>query len=161
MRRDYSVGVKAGALSSIPIGIYLVATALPGAWRNIGSIIVEYPILAQYANIILVVTSLVLVIMFLGFALLFGAIAGFLFVVLVNKLPVRSTYVKAVGTSLLVWILLVLVPAFLYRLSISVIIVDVRALLPQLGLFVFDAFIFSYLFGRWRNLTNPGTQILD
>lgn len=145
----------AGAVSSLPFAVYFVAGILPRAWKDLSLTVVKLPSLAQHVNTIVIVTSLMLVIAYLALALFFGATLGFVFVVLVNKLPVRSTYVKATVPSLIIWIL----PPLLIRPSPASIIGYASASLPALGLFVLDAVIFSYLFDRWKNQTKVGNDI--
>ena len=139
MRRESKAAVKSGIISSLPLALLFV---------NQLFVLQSSIFLAISPIIVLVVVPILLVTVVLCFTSILGAVGGLVFVVTFNKLPFRSTYIKALLPFVILWVL-----DFLQRIW--------RASSPlgnnQVFFFglvlIFDAAIFSYLFDRWRNGT--------
>lgn len=147
MRKETSAGVKAGAVSGVPAGFVLAAFALVGGIGILESQFRANLILAPHIQTILLVAGVLLVVGFVAMTSFLGAIAGFIFVKTINKLPFRSTYFKAAlpWGVLLIWST-VLVP-LIYHPSPNV---EIRYV-GSYALLVVDSLLFAYLFKRWAN----------
>ena len=88
MNNEKRAAVKSGAVSSIPVAIALIANTLPIVLRLLESLMISNP-----ALVALLVTLSVLT--WLGMASVLGAIGGLVFVVSLNKLGIRYTFIKA------------------------------------------------------------------
>lgn len=154
MRKETSAGIIAGLVSGSVAGVAFGGEAAWQLWtlestmRNplTGTIHTDYTFFLTGA----LFESLIV----LSICVCLGAIVGFMFAVGINKLPVRSTYVKATIVSIILW--LVFTVAFLprtYSWSISagshVEWSWSWSSLPFLPVFVLGSLTFAYLFNRW------------
>ncbi len=162
MRKDTSAGIIAGAISSIPVGLGVPIAFLFFLWRHFPQTIhpsnpAEFTI---FFDAFITVPALAI-------TACLGAIAGFTYAklsrvkrlkillrpfdnkrptsALLRKLPVHSTYLKAVTLSVSIWIILTLI----LRPNSEAFLRFFRYYIMVLALLVFDAIIFSYLFDRW------------
>lgn len=145
MRRNVAAGIKSGIISSMPLATYLAAISLPKVRDSLDSVLTQFPSLVHESNSFLLVSYLNAFIGTLAIMAGFGALAGFMFVLIFSKLPFRSTYVKAIVPSVIFWIIQTLSALF----SIASVVQYLSFELPNLGVIVLDAVIFSYLFDQW------------
>ncbi len=142
-------GSKAGAIAGLVLGaaVFLVLTI--GLWNYSLSLITSVlsePGLQRSQGF---VTQAWFWVFAIGLMLdlvvgaILGTIAGYIFTKTVGKLPVRSTYIKAVLFCFILW----LIPVLLVRRSMLFGYFEV--FLIVLVLFVLDALLFAYLFDRW------------
>ena len=141
MRRESKVAVKSGIISSLPLALLFV---------NQLFVLQSSIFLAISPIIVLVVVPILLVTVVLCFTSILGAVGGLVFVVTLNKLPIRSTYIKAMSPFVILLIL-----NFLRRIWITSSGLG-NSQVFFLGLvLIFDAAIFSYLFNRWTRNHPP------
>lgn len=159
MRKETSAGVIAGAVSGAPAGFTFAVLAIFTLLGFLESRSTTSRHLALKAHpTLLLVLEVSLVVRYVAVASFFGAIAGFIFVKTVNKLPLRSTYVKAVLPWPFLLILSTLLLLFL-RPSLNRLIGIVKFELAPFAFLLVDAMFFAYLFNRWANHRQPSPNI--
>jgi hypothetical protein len=97
---------------------------------------------ASYPAWVFLIIGFVFIYTFCG---LFGAVAGFIFAKFVNRVPVRSTYIKSVAFG----VVLVVFFSILAHWSLA------RAIVP-LAISPVYAVIFAYLFKQWTRIAKSG-----
>ena len=152
MRKETS-GIIAGLISGFLVGLLIGGQSAWTAWTIENS--VRNPItnstMSQISYTIPLTSALLAFVIVLSVFVCIGAVVGFVFAVAVNKLPIRSTYVKAVIVSLILWLVFTIpylpqtyyAPSFLPHFEWS------WSSLPYLPLFVLDSLAFAFLFNRW------------
>jgi hypothetical protein len=157
MRKETSAGIIAGLISGLPVGAIFGGQVALMLWKWFET---PMPIPSTNATMSPADYTFALTgVLWLFFTILssfasLGAIIGFFFGVGLNKLPFRSTYVKAVIVSAILWVVFMLhsLPITYhwtrsggasYQLSWS------WESFPYLPLFTLDGLAFAYLFNRW------------
>jgi hypothetical protein len=147
MRKETSAAIRAGAVAGVPIGFYfavrLLLTAITSFESQFGT---KLPLVPNATTILLIIEVITVVISVALFSFL-GVIAGFIFVKAVNKLPFRSSYVKA----MLPWAVLTILGALslIYNPALNGAIGFATHQLPLYALQLADAIPFAFLFNRW------------
>ena len=138
MNQEFSAALKAGTMSALPLGsaygVFMITYVFPS------NLLVSHPTFRA--------TVLVgVVLMSLAFAAVLGAVAGLIFVAATNKLPIQSTYIKAVIPIPILWSLCLLytiafnsLERFLYLLALQ---------LVPVSIILVCTLLFAYLFNRW------------
>jgi hypothetical protein len=139
MRKETSAGIIAGAVSGLPLAIAIDLSLIYVFFffSPIRSRLLSIPTLANGHMLLFI--AVFGAIMYLAIACFIGGIAGLIFVSLVSKIPIRSTYVKAMVPTIILWLILII--------PFSPHITQLTLLL--LAFFVGDSVIFGYLFNRW------------
>jgi hypothetical protein len=147
MRKETSAGIRAGAVAGVPVGFYfavrLLLTAVTSFETQFGA---KLPLVPNATTLLLVIEVIAVVISVALLSFL-GVIAGFIFVKSVNKLPFRSTYVKA----MLPWAVLFVLGTLrlVYNPSLNGAIGFATHQLPLYALQLAAAIPFAFLFNRW------------
>jgi hypothetical protein len=150
MRKETSAAFIAGALSGLVVGLAFVAVFLT-------LILWIYPLKyygrnpATVSREEIIFAAVFMGSLFTGFITLLGAIAGTIFVRATNKLPIRSTYIKALIPVPIVWALFRLWLLFFNNwasLALSYLFVES---LEGAGIIALGVVLFAYLFNRWSN----------
>lgn len=146
MRKETSAGLKAGAVSGATLGLIILAIESAKTIPDIESRFNTTPILHPIYDIhtVLLFAEIFTAVMLATLFSFIGATAGFIYVKAVNKLPLRSTYVKAVLPWAVLLILLT-IANLAYHPSPTGIIRLVTVGSPLVG----EAILFAYLFKRW------------
>lgn len=146
------MSVKAGAFSGVLVGLVFAVFLTVTVMGNIESLLSSNPILASNRAMtfqtILLVFGVFAVLILVALSSFFGAIAGFIFVKAVNKLPFRSTYLKAVLPWGILSIWSTVLGPLIYPRSLS-------REISSVGLdtlLVVGALLFAYLFNRWQTI---------
>ncbi|MGA8857547.1 MAG: hypothetical protein WB643_10325 [Candidatus Bathyarchaeia archaeon] len=153
MRKETSAGIIAGLVSGLPLGAISGGEAAWTAWTMEGS--VRTPItnmtLTQMSYTDSLISALFPFVIVLSLFVCVGILVGFIFAVAVNKLPIRSTYAKAIIISLILWLVFTIpsLPATYYAPSFLPHFEWSWSSLPYLPLFVLDGLVFAFLFNRW------------
>jgi len=155
LRKETSAGVIAGAVSGVPVGFVFAAFGLLMITGILESRFRANPILATNAHTILLFLEVFMVVVYVALTSFFGAIAGFIFVKAINKLPFRSTYIKAVVPWAVLLVLYTVLELLLDRPSLNGVIRSVTWELPPSALLFAGAILFAYLFNRWANHQQP------
>jgi hypothetical protein len=147
MRQEVSAGVKAGLVSGLPLAVSFVAFAVFILDQALFKRFHSYTILPN--GMMLPIVLAIIAVVYLAAACLVGATAGFIFAVVVNKFPVRSTYVKSIVSSVIVWLLTFMFLDDPFSGSLSPLALAFA--LVVLAFFIGDSAIFAYLFNRWTS----------
>jgi hypothetical protein len=153
LRKETSAGLIAGAVAALPVGLILAAvmiwfilTVLPAQFKS-------NPVMTSHTMILLM--SGVALLMYVPLAACVGAIAGLIFTLATNKLPIRSTYVKALIPLAALWALYLLWTLYVLaftRPPVGRLYVLNYLLIPSIegaGVLAFGVLLFAYLFTRW------------
>lgn len=119
----------------------------------------ENPILAPNAHALLLFTEVFGIVMYVAFGSFLGAISGFIFVKAVNRLPLRSTYIKAVLPWGVVLVAFTLLLTLIFHISLNGVIGFVWLYLESYAALGADAILFAYLFNRWANHQQPSSNV--
>lgn len=151
MRKETSAGVVAGAVSGVPAGLVFGVLVLLATLPDLESHFSGNPNVLAFLPFLEVVSF----VMCAALGSFFGAIAGYVFVKAINKLPFTSTYFKAA----LPWGILLFVSPLLAQPNSANEVIDfiTRDLLLYASL-VADAILFAYLFNRWTNHEQSTTR---
>ncbi|MGA3110232.1 MAG: hypothetical protein ABSD99_12415 [Candidatus Bathyarchaeia archaeon] len=136
MRKETSAGIKAGVVSSLPLAVSLDIFAVFIIGQALFTRFHSYTVLPN--GMMLPFVLVMIAVVYLAIACLVGVIAGFIFVVIVNKFPVRSTYVKATVPAVILWLLIIPFSPHIIPLTLAMLV-----------FFIGDSIIFGYLFNRW------------
>ncbi len=159
MRKETSASVIAGALSGGVLGFGFGAfSILTVGMGSLESLFKEKPILAPNAHTLVLITEAFLIIGYAAFGSLIGAISGFIFVKSVNKLPLRSTYIKAVLPWGLVLFAFTVLLSLIFHLSLNGVIGFVWWDFESYAALGAAAILFAYLFNRWSNHQQPNSN---
>ena len=105
MKKETWAAAKSGAVAGIPVAVFLYADMLPVLWKVRSSLIATHPMDTQGIFFATILTAVLSAAVSLGMMALLGAIGGLVFVVSLNKLPIRSTYVKSAIPFVALWAL--------------------------------------------------------
>jgi len=150
MRKTTSSSVVAGMVSGLPLGLAFAVVTLRRIIPDMRSSLSSYPILVPHMEIILVTLAILVLLMCLAMAGFSGAVGGLIYILALNKIPVDSTYAKAIIPSILVWFIPpAIVVATTYSFQFFIRDLIARDSLALLIFLVLDSSIFAYLFNRW------------
>ena len=160
MRKETSAGVIAGAISGGALGFVLGAfSVLTVGMGSLESLLKQKPILAPNAHTIVLITEVSLIVMYAAFGSFIGAISGFIFVKSVNKLPLRSTYIKALLPWGLVLLAFTILLTLIFHMSLNGVIAFVWWDFEFYAALGAVAILFAYLFNRWANDKQPSSNV--
>jgi hypothetical protein len=129
MRKETYAGVKAGLVVNLLFSLWPFVLVL----GVVGLVGVSNPFSTSVLPFFLLGLLLYLTVM-----ALIGVVLGVVFAVVVDKLPLRSTYSKALILCLILWILVV--SAIPTRIIIDLLI---------FGGFIIESLCFAYLYRKW------------
>jgi type II secretory pathway component PulF len=145
MRKETSSGLIAGAVSASLVGLLFAVAILFTVGPGFESTFKENPILAPNAHALYLAISAFMVLMYVALAAFLGGIAGLIFVFATNRLPIRSTYIKAIIPIPILWLVYLLV----FARSLHSLLSAFTHSLEGTGVIVLCALLFAYLFNRW------------
>jgi len=147
MNKEKLAATKSGAIGGIPTAALVFARLLSVAWKIRGLLIASNPALGERIQFVTAVGIMLGAGISLGLMAGLGAVGGLVFVLTVNKLPFRSTYVKAAIPFVVLWLLGFL--AVFWSSSDSFFELESRRTLFFV-VSLLGAVVFSYLFDRWK-----------
>lgn len=156
MRKETSAGIIAGLVSGLLIGVVFGADAAWSTWAIESSM--RNPItnmtMTQMSYIGTLIYALFVFVIGLSICVCLGSLVGFIFAVVVNRIPTRSTYAKAIMISVTMWLIFTIssLPRTYYWSQSTGNQIEWSwswSSLAFFPLFVFDGVIFAYLFNRW------------
>jgi hypothetical protein len=145
--------VIAGIVAALPVGLIWALSTFSFAQGQLQSNFSRNPTVWNIHTVMLV-TEVGFIVVGLAFSACFGAIAGLFFVTATNKLPIPSTYVKAMIPVMILWSLFVVssfVLAWLPNLArnYGVFLNYFIETLEALVVLFLGTSLFAYLFNRW------------
>ena len=131
-------GLRAGAIAGVLFTGAFTALDFILVWRILPGTILTSSETDRIATQTGTVYTLMGVLLALTFSGILGAVAGAFYGKVVDKLPLRSTYVKVLSFGFCLW----LTVAVVVRWSVS-------QYPPTLIMFALDSLLFAYLFKSW------------